>query len=210
MKSLLFPCLSTVACLSLLTGSVWGQSATRGQVVQPGSTTRGGVMIQQQGSASRAGAAAQGSTTRSSKAPKTFEQKLWDFIIQGKYRNWAPVPGQSDKMYEGQSPHGAYLKMYLSRSAAGSPKDLPDKSIVIKENYGPDMRQLMAITVMFRAKGYNPQAGDWYWVKYLPNGRVDQKATPNGNVRLAGRVNGCIECHSGAAGGDYVFFNDEL
>lgn len=189
----------TLVCCGLLTAVACGQSTTRSQVFQQGSTTRSD------------GSATRGSATRTANPPpKSFEEKLWSFLIQGKYRNWAPVPGQSDKMYEGQSPHGAYLKMYLSRSAAGNPRNLPDKSILIKENYGPDQKKLMAITVMFRSKGYNPSAGDWYWVKYLPDGRVDQKATPNGRLRLAGKVNGCIDCHRDAAGGDFVFFNDEL
>ena len=66
----------------------------------------------------------------------------------------------------------------------------------------------MAVTVMYKTPNYNPDAGDWYWVKYLADGKVDQKATPMGNIRLAGKPKGCIECHADAAGGDYAFFND--
>ena len=68
----------------------------------------------------------------------------------------------------------------------------------------------MAITVMIKAGGYNPDAANWYWIKYLPNGTVAQKQTPMGLIRLAGKPKGCIECHSGAAGDDYLFFNDEM
>ena len=68
----------------------------------------------------------------------------------------------------------------------------------------------MAVTVMYRSTGYNTAAGDWYWVKYLPNGQVDTMETPKGRMRLAGKVGGCIDCHSGADGGDYAFFNDDL
>lgn len=153
----------------------------------------------------------EGSTTRSQPMAvaqkETFESRLWGYLTRAKYRNWAPVPGKSDEMYEGQSPHGAFLKMYLNRKAAGNAKTLPVGSIVIKENYTPT-KALAAITVMYRNKGYNPQGGDWYWVKYNPDGSVAAKPTENGSMRLAGRVGGCIDCHSGADGGDFAFFND--
>ena len=190
--------------------------------VQPGSATRvqPGVVIEQ-GSAIRSDAIGQaqaqpvqvqqGSGTtiqRPVYAQATFEDRFWGYLNRAKYRNWAPVPGQSDAMYEGQSPHGAYLKMYLNRTAAGNPSALPNRSIIIKENYGPDQKTLMAITVMYKTKGFDASAGDWYWVKYKPDGTVDQKSTPTGNVRLAGRVKGCIACHADAGGNDFTFFND--
>lgn len=132
----------------------------------------------------------------------------WRSLKGSRYTQWAPVSGQSGDAYAGQSPHGATLKMYLNRAAAGRPVELPDSSILVKENYGPDGKTLMAITVMYRTKNYNPEAGDWYWIKYLPDGRVDQKQTPTGPVMLAGKPKGCIECHVAAEGGDYAFFND--
>jgi hypothetical protein len=138
---------------------------------------------------------------------QTFEQKLWGYLVRAKYRNWAPVPGKSDGMYEGESPHGAFLKMYLNRRAAGSANALPDGSMVIKENYKPD-KTIAAVTVMYKNKGYNPAAGDWYWIKYNPDGTVAEKPMPTGNMRLAGKVGGCIDCHGDADGGDFAFFND--
>ena len=72
-----------------------------------------------------------------------------------------------------------------------------------------DESTLAAVTVMKKVDGYSPQAGDWFWVKYSPDGSIDKN--PDG-VPLAGRValganEGCIACHSGAGGGDYVFKN---
>ena len=32
----------------------------------------------------------------------------------------------------------------------------------------------MAVTVMYRTKGYNPEGGDWYWAKYNPDGTIAQ------------------------------------
>jgi len=141
---------------------------------------------------------------------RSFEQQFWDYLERVQYDNWAPPPGGTDDFMEGQSPHGAFLKLYLNRTAAANPSELPSGSIVIKENYGPDKQQLMAVTVMYRHEGYNPDGGDWYWVKYLPDGTVDQKDTPMGRMQLAGRVKGCIECHSSADHDDFAFLNDGL
>lgn len=134
---------------------------------------------------------------------ETFESKFWRYLQSAKYRNWAPVAGTTGDAYPGQSPHGVMLKMYLNRTAAGMQKTLPMGSVVVKENYGPDGKTLMATTVMYKANGIRSDDG-WYWIKYNPNGSVAVK----GDMRLAGTVKGCIECHSGADGGDYAFFND--
>lgn len=183
-------------------------SATRAMPVEQGSATR--AMPAQQGSATRAMPSNAGSATRGmNNAPRvdSFESKFWNYLVRSKYRNWAPVPGQSDAAYEGESPHGAYLKMFLNRKAAGNTSSLPNGSILIKENYSPE-QALAAITVMYKTAGYNAAAGDWYWVKYNPDGTVASKSTDSGNMRLAGRVKGCIECHGDADGDDFVFFND--
>lgn len=172
-----------------------------------GSTTR--VIPQNSGQfRSQGSSTSRGSVTRTTRSRPPFERRFWDYLTTAKYKNWAPVPGQSDAMYEGQSPHGAHLKMYLNRRAAGNATDLPNGSVIVKENYGADRKTLMAITAMYRSTGYNQDAGDWFWVKYRPDGTVDQKSKPAGAVRLAGKVQGCIECHSQADGDDYTFFND--
>ena len=79
--------------------------------------------------------------------------------------------------------------------------------MIIKENFSPD-KKLMAITLMYKSKDYNPAAGDWYWVKFMPNGQVAQMDTPKGKMSIAGKAKGCIECHADAGGNDYTFFND--
>lgn len=95
------------------------------------------------------------------------------------------------------------MKLYVNRAAAGRPENPPDKSILVKENYTPD-KKLAAITVMYRARGFDPEHGDWWWVKYNPDGTVD---TQNG-TKLAGKVQGCIRCHSAAGGDDFIYAND--
>ncbi len=142
---------------------------------------------------------------------RPFEDQLWSYLKDARYENWAPVPGKSDGYSKGQSPHGAFLKMYLNRTAAGNPKVLPTGSIIIKENYGPDQKTLMAVTVMYRSKGYNPNGGDWYWAKYNANGTIAKMPPAMGSMRIAGKAKGCIMCHGdGAEGKDFAFFNDGM
>ena len=139
---------------------------------------------------------------------RSFESRFWDYLRNARYTNWAPRPGQNGDFYEGSSPHGAFLKMYLNRTAIANPNGLPSGSVIVKENYGKDKKTVMAITVMYRLKDYNPAGGDWYWVKYLPDGTVATAPREKGGVRLAGKVNGCIQCHSDADGNDFTFVND--
>ncbi len=141
-------------------------------------------------------------------AQRPFEARFWDYLQQSNYKNWAPGPRQNGDFYEGESPHGAFLKMYLNRTAIANPNTLPHGSIVIKENYGPDKNTLMAITMMYRSKGYHPEHNDWYWVKYNPDGSVAKAPPEMGSMPLKGKVNGCINCHGGADGNDFTFIND--
>ncbi len=142
--------------------------------------------------------------TKGANPQPTFEQKLWDYLKGARYENWAPMPGKSDGFLPGQSPHGDFLKLYVNRTAAGNPKELPHGSIVVKENYGADKKTLMAITIMYRSKDFDPANRDWYYVKYEPNGQVSQMQ----GMRVSGKVKMCIDCHAGAKDGDFVFTND--
>ncbi|MCH7728414.1 MAG: hypothetical protein IH991_18340, partial [Planctomycetes bacterium] len=99
---------------------------------------------------------------------RPFEVRLWNWLQQSKYKNWAPAPEQTADFYPGESPHGAFLKMYLNRTAVADPKNLPHGSLIVKENFDKD-KKLMAVTVMVRSKGFDPEHNDWVWVKYMPN-----------------------------------------
>lgn len=84
------------------------------------------------------GFSSQGSSGRSvQRAPQTFEDKFWTYLRDSRYKQWAPVPGKTDDLYPGQNPHGATLKMYLNRKAAGRPAELPNGSVIVKEIYDP-------------------------------------------------------------------------
>jgi len=178
------------AAVSLMTADVvQAQSGSRSR--QGGARTQGG---QSSGTRSQAPA-----------AQRPFEDRFWEWLQKVEYQNWGPMPGQSADYYPGESPHGAFLKVYANRLASGSSQNMPYGSIIVKENYGADRQTLMAVTVMYRAKGYDADNGDWYWAKYEPTGRA---ARMNGRP-VAGRVATCAECHSGAGGNDFVFLNDQ-
>ena len=134
-----------------------------------------------------------------------FEVRFWNWLAQAQYHNWASLPGTTADVFEGNEPHGAMVKLFANRQATSSPQQLPHGSVLIKENYAPDGKTLNAITVMYRSQGYNPQAGDWYWIKYEPDGQVSQMT----GRPVSGKVGMCIDCHSSAGGNDYLFSNDK-
>lgn len=123
---------------------------------------------------------------------------LWSYITTNSpYENWKMWPGKQ-AFYEGTSPHGKLLTTYVNDPGYKAVKlhlpEYPHGTIIVKENYKPD-KTLAAITVMAKVQGYHPQAGDWFWAKYGPEGRVQK----------AGKVKGCIDCHSEAKDTDWVF-----
>jgi hypothetical protein len=131
------------------------------------------------------------------KMPAADGKALWDYLKMEKYaKNWKMWPGKK-AFYPGKEPHGALLTTYVNKIAydaiKGKKGQLPDGAIIVKENYSPD-KKLGALTVMYKVKGYNPAAGDWFWVKYLPDGKV----------AVEGKVDACINCHASAKANDYV------
>jgi len=66
----------------------------------------------------------------------------------------------------------------------------------------------MAITIMQRSTGYDPEHADWYYAKYQPDGKIAKTPPEKNSMPIAGRFNSCIDCHGGAGGDDYLFLND--
>lgn len=142
-----------------------------------------------------------------------FAQQLWQAMDD--YQDW---PMRSE-VYPGTSPHGAFLRLYYGLVTI----DGKAYHVIVKDNFGgadadaesvsadPEA-YLAAVTVMVqREEGYAPDAANWFWVKYRPDGSLDTNAR---DMKLAGRVakgsdQGCIACHTRAGGGDYVFTNDQ-
>jgi hypothetical protein len=127
--------------------------------------------------------------TAASQMPGTEAGELWTYITEtNAYTKWDKWPGK-DGMYPGKSPHGAFLKLYVNEialKAINEKTSMPEDAIIVKENYAEDKEQLLAITPMYKKKGYNPAGGDWFWAKY----------GPAGEVMASGKVDGCIKCHS--------------
>lgn len=59
--------------------------------------------------------------------------------------------------------------------------------------YAPN-DQIIAYSVMYKVKGFNPQGNDWFWVHYSGTGKVVQ----------SGEVDQCLKCHKTARDNDYV------
>jgi len=194
-NSFLF-CGLVVACLISLSATADAQPSSRGS----------GSRQYQQGSGTQRNA---GSGSRVvQKQP--FHAAFWNYLTKGPhgYNSFGPFPGASAETHEGQSPHGDYLRLYANKTARKDPKGLPLGSILIKENYGPDRETLMAITVMYRSRDYDPENNDWYYIKYQPDGTVAMTPPEKGSKPIQGRFQSCIDCHGGAEDGDYVFAND--
>lgn len=130
--------------------------------------------------------------------PAADGKAVYEYISQANpYQGWAFFPGK-EKFYQGAHPHGALLNTYVSAGALAALNNksgqFPDGSFIVKENYLPD-KTLGAVTVMYRIKGYNADAGDWFWAKYKADGSIEKE----------GKVAGCIGCHTAAISNDWVF-----
>ena len=130
--------------------------------------------------------------------PPTDGGDFWTYITKtDPYQKWETWPGYPG-IYPGKSPHGAYLKLFANKAAQKALKEgkpMPEGAIIIKENYGKDQKTLMAITPMYKVKGYNPEGGDWFWAKYGPDGKI----------MASGKPKGCIKCHGVKKDSDWLF-----
>ena len=133
------------------------------------------------------------------KGPAPEAQAVWEWITETTpYEGWGYWPGH-EGLYPGQSPHGAYLKLYANSIALKALREgtfpLPCGSIVMKANYGKDQETLKALTPMYKVQGYNPEAGNWFWAKYKPDG----------TALASGKVDSCIQCHRAKKDHDWIF-----
>lgn len=120
--------------------------------------------------------------------------------------------------YTGMPPHGAILETLHQEITVDGHRAIA----IVKRNYGgPGVsidgvnadrgKYLKAVTVMYkRERGYDADNKDWFWAKYTPDGGLHVKEKMGMKIALVGRVakgkpEGCISCHRGAPGGDYIF-----
>jgi len=131
------------------------------------------------------------------KLPAPTGKDVIAYLNQANYLGWQLWPGKT-KLYKGRHPHGAFLTTYVSKGAyqaiAKKAGTIPSGEFVVKENYTPE-KQLDAITVMYRQSGYNVDGGDWFWLKYKPDG----------SILAEGKVGGCIGCHAAVKDNDWLF-----
>lgn len=112
------------------------------------------------------------------------------------YKKWQTWPGKGE-MYKGTEPHGSLLTTYVNDKAFKSisnMKGMANNSIIVKENYAPN-KKLVAVTAMYKVSGYDPENGDWFWVKY----------DADFNVLEEGKVKGCLACHGTEKDNDFIF-----
>ncbi len=142
-------------------------------------------------------------------------QDVWNTL---KKANLVGTRAEKSKPYKGTPPHGAVLETLHRDITVNGHRGIA----IVKRNYGgPDVsiskvdanraKYLKAVTVMFkRESGYDTDDKDWFWAKYKPDGSLFVKEKMGMKIPLAGRVakgkpEGCISCHRGAPGGDFVF-----
>ncbi len=130
--------------------------------------------------------------------PKADATDFYNYITKvSPYQKWALWPGH-EAMHPGQSPHGAFLKIYVNKPAheaiVKKMKVMPDGAIIVKENYDKDKKTLVALTPMYKVKGFDPESGDWFWAEY----------GPKGETMASGKVQMCIDCHAKVKASDYL------
>lgn len=130
--------------------------------------------------------------------PKAEPDDLWKYITEvSPYKEWGFWPDHQG-MQPGRAPHGRFHKVYVNDRILNSPKPpVQYGSIQVKENYN-DAKELVALTVMYKIYGYNPEDGDWFWAKYS----VDGKADP------FGKPAGCVGCHGTRANNDFILVHE--
>jgi len=121
---------------------------------------------------------------------------LWQRITtESNYQQYPMWPAHSG-LQLGMSPHGRYHKVFINEkllaAVPNAARMAPNGALCLKENYSAS-NELLSITGMVKVADYNPQAGDWFWVMYAPNGKVG----------VEGKIAMCSNCHAGS-NNDYI------
>ncbi len=136
--------------------------------------------------------------------PDEFYQSFWAHLVKkdAAYNTWKVLA--REKTDDGiENPHSANSKTYANKIAADDPANLPAGSILVREDYDENNKRT-GFNVLYRVKDYDKEHGNWYWLKYGPDGTVAR--TPDKKA-VAGKVTSCIDCHTKAGGKDFVFSN---
>ncbi len=130
--------------------------------------------------------------------PDATAESLIRYLEEAGYgENWELWPGLGEK-YSAKEPHGMLLTTYLNDAALNALMSkegiMPGGAIIVKENYSSE-GEFEANTVMYKKSGYNPEHNDWFWLKVLADGTVEEE----------GRAEGCQTCHGQVKVNDYVW-----
>ncbi len=139
--------------------------------------------------------------------PQPNSAAVLDYIFNvSPFTEWGSWPANEVDDFSGylvgNEPHGATVRIWVNERALAALQrpnfdgTLPYGSMIVKANYmgtPEEPGQIAALTIMYKVEGFNPQAGDWYWIKAGNDGA---------EVAAEGAVEGCINCH--AEGTDYV------
>ena len=137
-------------------------------------------------------------TTRGPELPLTTAASMMAYLEDVDYQtSWRRWPGLGEK-YPSTGAHTVLLTTYLNPPAraavVGKEGAMPPNSIIVKESY-TEAGEFRNITVMYKVAGYHPEHNDWFWLKVLDDGTVDQEGKPEG----------CFVCHSEMKSNDYIF-----
>lgn len=137
-------------------------------------------------------------TSAIAQMPGADPAELWNYITKtSPYTTWSYWDDHKG-MLQGDEPHGSFHTVYVNELAYDSATPpLKYGAIQVKENYNQE-KQLMAITVMYKVKGYNPDKGDWFWAKFSPTGMAKPFGMPKG----------CIGCHGANQDNDFVMVHE--
>ncbi len=139
--------------------------------------------------------------------PEATGQAVLDYVLQtSDYTQWESWPDTETDDFPGPlpsgEPHGQTVRIFVNdRALDALHRDnfdgtLPYGSIVVKENWTGTVEEpgdLDALTIMYKVEGFNPDAGDWFWLKSAGDGSA---------IDAEGAVEGCINCHGQDA--DYL------
>jgi hypothetical protein len=122
---------------------------------------------------------------------------VWNHLKSTDFRKSFSLWPGTQEQGPGKGQHGSISSTWVNRPALdginGQLGTMPVGSILVKESFD-DGKALQNITVMYKARSYNPSAGNWFWVKY----------SPDGEIQLEGRVSPCIGCHEEKKDNDFV------
>ena len=137
-------------------------------------------------------------STAFAEMPGADGKALWKYISKEyPYTGWS-FWDDHQGLLEGDAPHAPQHKVFVNKTGTAAGKAAAEfGTIVVKENIGND-NKLKALTVMYKVEGFNPKAGDWFWAKYNPKGKVAK----------SGKVKGCIGCHTSVEDNDYIFVHE--